>query len=98
MKAIDAQYSAHLLVCVNKRPEGKVGCGDFGGEEFYLECKRRVQTSGLTPTHWVTRTRCLGFCNNVGTTVTISRPDEKPQWYTEVTLKDLDWVYAQFVR
>lgn len=88
----------HVLVCTNQRPEGRTGCKDFGGQEFYQRIKDRLKSTGKISTHWVTRTGCLGFCNSVGTTVTIHRRGQPPEWFTEVTDADFDSVWEKIVR
>jgi (2Fe-2S) ferredoxin len=99
MKPVDSgRCQTHVLVCTNERPNGRTGCKDFGGQEFYMKVKERLKASGKIGTHWATRTGCLGFCNSVGTTVVIHRPDEKPEWFNEVTDADFDSVWERIVR
>ena len=81
-------YKLHILVCVNKREkeEGKICtpcCADVSGQEIYDQIKKFVKENNLTGIVWVTRTRCLGFCNTVGTTIVIY-PDKV--WLKEVVL------------
>jgi (2Fe-2S) ferredoxin len=99
MKTLDAKScKVHVLVCTNKRPEGRTGCQDFGGQEFYDRLKTKLKQTGKIATHWATRTRCLGFCNAVGTTITVHRPGQAPEWLTEVTAEDFDSVWEKIVR
>lgn len=78
----------HVFVCTNKRdPEsGKSCCASVGGEEIFYALKDHVRSHGLTSRVWVTRTGCLGFCNNVGCTMVIY-PDQK--WFLQVKKEDL---------
>ena len=96
MIKIDAeQCQVHVNVCTNERPPGtgKPSCKDVGGHEFYLKLKDKVKDTGIRGTHWVTRTGCLGFCNKVGTTVTIHRKGQPALWLSEVTAEDFDRVW-----
>lgn len=87
-----------VLVCTNERPEGKSCCHKFGGQDFYLALKKRIKEAGLYDTHWVTRTGCLGFCNDVGTAVAIYRNGKPTLWYNEVTASDMDSLWQEIVR
>lgn len=90
MQEINAKNCrVHVLVCTNERPAPKTGCATFGGMEFFMKFKQRLKDSGLIASHWVTRTGCLGFCNEVGTVVVIRRTGSPDKWYTEV--KDCDF-------
>ena len=79
-------YKKHVLVCVNHR-EGESCCANVNGQEIYEKIKQWVRENSLGHEIWVTRTRCLGFCNDVGTTVVIY-PDKL--WLIEVTLEDVE--------
>jgi len=76
----------HVFVCTNTRDDGRDSCAPVGGEEIFLTLKNHVRTHGLAGSVWVTRTGCLGFCNNKGTTVVVY-PDNK--WFLRVTKDDL---------
>ena len=80
-------YRKHILVCVNDRGEGKACCIKVKGVEIYQELKQFVRDQGLTSEVWVTRTGCLGFCNDKGTTIVVYPEGD---WYTEVTLETID--------
>ena len=56
--------------------------------EFFTELKKKIREAGLSRTHWITRTGCLGYCNDVGTTVAIHRRGAPSRFYTEVTAAD----------
>ena len=76
-------YSKHVLVCVNERTEGDC-CKSVQGQEVYSKIKQWVKENGRSDI-WVTRTRCLGFCNPIGTTVVIY-PEQI--WFSEVRLEE----------
>lgn len=96
MKTVE-QYEckAHICVCTNARTDGRTACADFGGQEFFKALKAKVKAEGLSATHWVTRTGCLGFCNNVGTTVVIHRVGRESQWFNEVQESDFDKIWEK---
>ncbi len=54
--------------------------------DVFLALKQFVKDHGLVGSVWVTRARCLGFCNDLGATVVIY-PNQK--WFTHVTLDDV---------
>ena len=58
----------------------------MGGYEIFRYLKDFVKAKGLVGTVWVTRTGCLGFCNDEGATVVIY-PDRR--WFVKVTKADL---------
>ena len=61
----------HIFVCVNKRDDGRPCCANVDGEFIFKELKQYVKGNGMAGSVWVTKTGCQGFCNDVGTTVTI---------------------------
>ena len=94
MKRLDCrECQVHINVCTNERPAPKQCCRKVGGQEFYLRLKQKLKDTGLVATHWVTRTGCLGFCNDVGTTVTIHREGKPAEWYSDVTDADFDAIW-----
>lgn len=99
MKTVDgSDCVVHVNICTNDRPAPKTGCGTFGGQDFYLSIKQKLKETGLSATHWVTRTGCLGFCNPVGCTVTIHRAGQSARWFNEVTKEDFDRIWGEIVR
>ena len=96
MKPIDAaECETQILVCTNERPEGRDCCKKYGGQEFYDRLKKQLKETGKNATHWATRTGCLGYCNNVGTTITIHRKGKEPEWLSEVTNADFETVWKK---
>lgn len=81
MQQIHIRPLKHILVCTNEREQGKSCCSNVKGQEIYRELKDFVKENGLRSVIWVTRTGCLGFCNDVGATVVIY-PDQL--WFREV--------------
>jgi hypothetical protein len=96
MKPVDcSQLRVHVCVCVNERPEAQACCSAAGGDLVFRWLKERVAREGLVRTHWVTRTRCLGFCTTVGATVAIHRPGLESRWLNEVGTEDLDSLWKE---
>ncbi len=79
-------YQKHLFICVNQRDAPRSCCAATGSEELFIELKKWVAEQGLTQKVWVTRTRCLGFCNDVGATMVLY-PERK--WFLQVRKEDL---------
>ncbi len=96
MIPVDATGCAvHVNVCTNEKPGGKSCCKKVGGQEFFDALKQKVRASGFAATVWVTRTGCLGFCNDVGTTVCIKPKEGPPLWYSEVKMEDFDRIWGE---
>ena len=90
MKLItDLGYKKHVFVCVNEREEGNDDCKKVKGYEIFRALKDFVMSNGLVRDVWVTKTGCLGFCNDVGTTIVIY-PDKV--WFMQTTEQDLEEV------
>lgn len=92
MKTVNRLPLKHVFVCVNERDSSKECCMKVGGMNIYDKLKQFVAQNGLTGHVWVTKSKCLGFCNNVGTTIVIYPEQE---FYTEVTEKDLEIIYKK---
>lgn len=99
MQTLDTtQCKVHVLVCTNEKDAPKSHCKRVGGQDFFMRLKTKLKETGLIATHWATRTGCLGFCNDVGTTVTIYASGKAPRWYNEVTAEDFDFIWNEIVR
>lgn len=70
MELIKLRPKLHILVCVNQR-ENESCCKNADGEKIYLKLKKFVNANNLSSIVWITKTRCLGFCNDEGTTIVI---------------------------
>ena len=68
-------------MCTNERKDGRDCCSDVKGYEIFRELKDWVKANGLSSSVWITRTGCLGFCNNKGATIAVY-PDQL--WFKEV--------------
>jgi len=86
MEITKLNYKKHVFVCCNNREEGEC-CSNVGGEEIYYKLKKIVNENGLTSSVYITRTKCLGFCNNKGTTIVIY-PEGK--WFLKVKEEEID--------
>ena len=96
MKIIkELTYKKHLFVCVNERGMSKDCCKDVKGFEVFKELKEFVIGNGYTNDVWVTKTGCLGFCNDIGTTIVIY-PDKV--WFMQTTPEDLKEVKEFIVK
>jgi (2Fe-2S) ferredoxin len=97
MEPIDEpkQIQVHAFVCTNERPAPKAACHAVGGHEFFAKLKEKLKADGVYSTHKVTRTGCLGYCNNEGCVVAIYRKNGESTWLTEVKAADFDSVYQK---
>ncbi len=86
MQQIHQKPLKHILVCTNERETGKDCCSHVKGYEIFRELKDWVKSNGLASSVWVTRTGCLGFCNNAGATIVIY-PDQL--WFKEVKKEEV---------
>lgn len=86
MEEISPNYAKHVLVCTNFREEREC-CAKVDGDTIFFELKKFVKENGLAGSIWVTRTGCLGFCNEVGTTVVVY-PERR--WFLRAKPGDLD--------
>ena len=78
----------HIFVCVNeKEDKNKDFCNKVGGSDVYFKFKEAVAQRGLIGLVYVTRTRCLGFCNPVGTTIAVY---PQGNWYHQVKQEDVN--------
>ena len=77
----------HIFVCVNVREGERDHCSKVGGQEVYKKIKEYVLSHGMSSRIWVTKTGCQGFCNPVGTTITVY-PEQKI--FKEVKLEEVD--------
>lgn len=91
----DYECKVHVCVCVNEKPVPKSCCAKVGGMEFFQKLKAEIREANLSNDIWVTRTGCLGFCNDVGTTVVIHTKGKPSRWYTEVTAEDYRRVWDE---
>ena len=93
----DQPPSVHVFVCINERPEPKMSCLRLGGMEFFTELRKRLKEQELNFRIQATKSGCLGYCNSVGTTVTIHSGGSPVARFTEVTLEDFDKVWSKII-
>jgi len=87
MHEIYSKPLKHILVCTNERNDGRDCCSNVKGCEIFAELKNFVRASGLSSSVWITRTGCLGFCNDAGTTIAIY-PEQL--LFKEVKMEDIN--------
>ena len=98
MEPIDRKYKTQTFVCTNERPEGKACCHKVKGFEFFSRLKEKMKKEGLYANNIVTRSGCLGYCNDVGTTLVIYRDGKPAQWHTKVTEADFDTIWNEITK
>lgn len=94
METPELRPALQVFVCTNLRENGKECCGNVRGMEIFRALKDWVRDRGLSRSVWVTRTGCMTFCNDVGSTLVIH-----PQniWMSKVTLSDLPQVQEEIL-
>lgn len=91
VKPLDvSQCRVHVCVCTQERGNGLSHCAQVGGPEVFVRLKERALAEGRAGTHWITRTGCLGFCNDGGATVAVYRRGKPAEWWNDVTEADAD--------
>jgi len=55
-------FECHVLVCVNRRDNGKKSCGNDNGLEIRAELKKAVKKRYPDKKIRVSQTGCLGLC------------------------------------
>ena len=93
MQQINTKPLKHIFICVNERTPDRSCCNKVGGYDVFKELKDFVLSNGLASTVFITKSGCLGYCNDVGTTITIY-PDNI--WYTQVK-KDETQIIKDFI-
>jgi len=91
----ELNYKKHVFVCVNEREEGESCCKDVNGSNIFIELKNFVINNGLVKDIWVTKTGCLGFCNDIGCTIVVY-PDRV--WFMQTTSKNLEEIKEFIVK
>ena len=56
-------YARMLLVCVNERAQGESSCGGRDSKPLAEALKKAVEAAGMKGKIRVTRTLCLGLCD-----------------------------------
>lgn len=87
MKVFDGEFKKHVFICVNER-DGTC-CSKTGSKDVAAELKQWVKDQGLKCSVKVTKTKCMGYCNDVGATVVL-HPEQK--WFLQTKMEDLDKV------
>lgn len=86
---------AHVFVCVNVRDDQTRSCClRVGGEEVASALKEWIIAENLRDKVWVSRSKCLGFCNSVGATLVVY-PQQK--WFLQVTRESVPVLKEQIV-
>ena len=103
MKEVNRAYQKHVYVCTNPRESPEPNCANVDGIEIFQILKKYVLARRLYSTTLVAEVnndipivevesaKCLGECNNIGTTVSIYHLDKGfHNFFREVTREDLD--------
>jgi len=84
----------HLFVCVNEREQGDC-CKKVKGQEVFDELKQWVKDNNLKEVIKITKTGCMGHCNDVGCTIAIY-PDKI--WLDHSTFEDIGKIKGMLLK
>ncbi|MAG52841.1 MAG: ferredoxin [Nanoarchaeota archaeon] len=92
MEEISVKYKRHIFVCVRERKDSEC-CSEKNSEEIFLKLRNHVNENGLMHTFNVSKSLCLGHCNE-GPTIAIY-PDGKI--LRKVSLEDIDKIIEEYL-
>ena len=92
MELVDAKYKRHIFVCINDR-EAEECCFKKDAEKILRILRDHVNQNGLMSLYNITKTKCLGHCNE-GPTIAIY-----PEGYIfkKVSLEDTKKIIKEFL-
>ena len=92
MELVNAKYKRHIFVCINDKEEGEC-CSKKNSNEILKLLRDYVNQNGLMSLYNITKTKCLGHCNE-GPTIVIN-----PEGYIfkKVTLEDTKKIIKEFL-
>ena len=92
MELVDAKYKRHIFVCINDKEEGEC-CAKKNSEKILRILRDHVNQNGLMGVYNITKTKCLGHCNE-GPTIAIY-----PEGYIfkKVSLEDTEKIIKEFL-
>jgi len=93
MQELPVKYQRHIFVCINEREDGEC-CAKRGSAEILKALREHVNRNGLMGKYNVTKTKCLGHCEE-GPTIAVY-PDGKI--FTGVTLSDTAEIIQKFLQ
>ncbi len=85
MKEETKELQSHLFICTHSRDEGN-SCGKKNSDKLVTELKSWVKAENLKSTVKVTRSGCLGMCENG--IAAVCYPQKK--WITEIDVIDVE--------
>ena len=91
MELVNAKYKRHIFVCINDRETGEC-CFKKDSEKILWLLRDHVNQKGLMSLYNITKTKCLGHCNE-GPTIAIY-----PEGYIfkKVSLEDTKKIIKEF--
>ncbi len=85
MRTEDKKLKAHLFICTHQRDD-RASCAGAGSAQLVSELKDWVKSENLKESIKVTRSGCLGRCEEGIAAVCYPAG----QWFTELTAQDQD--------
>jgi (2Fe-2S) ferredoxin len=86
MEATTTKLNAHLFICCREREGNKACCSKKGAESLFEELKSWVKSEGLKAKIKVSKSSCLGHCEE-GITACLYPQN---QWFTHIKKDNLE--------
>ena len=92
MELVNQKYKRHIFVCINER-ENEECCAQKQSNEILKILRDHVNRNGLLSLFNITKTKCLGHCNE-GPTIAIY---PEGLIFKKVTLEDTKKIIQEFL-
>lgn len=92
MELIQKKYKKHIFVCINDKEEGEC-CAKKDSNEILRILREHVNNNGLMHIYNITKTKCLGHCNE-GPTIVIY---PEGLFFRKVTIEDTKKIIKEFL-
>lgn len=93
MELINQKYKRHIFVCINEKEQEEC-CSKKNSNEILRILREHVNQNGLMSLYNITKTKCLGHCNE-GPTIAVY-----PEGYIfkKVTIEDTKKIINEFLK
>ncbi len=92
MELVNAKYKKHIFVCINDKEQGEC-CAKKNSEQILKILREHINQNGLIGIYNITKTKCLGHCNE-GPTIAVY-----PEGYIfkKVSIEDTKKIIKEFL-
>ena len=92
MELVNVRYKRHIFVCINDKEQGEC-CAKKDSEKILKILREHVNENGLMGIYNITKTKCLGHCNE-GPTIAVY---PEGLIFKKVTLEDTEKIIREFL-